>query len=358
MFRQIKLQMAGFSLAAFVTLTGSVAIGSVQAFASASNQLKIAGGKEIESLDPILIDGADAQLVATGLFEGLTVNDPKTLEPKPGLAQSWKVSEKGKKITLELRKGLKWSDGSSLTAQDFLYAWERALKAENGAYHANLFDAVEGAESFRKAKPDSTRNFAKVGLKAPSANTLVIQLHRPFPAFLGLLSMPVFAPVKKSNVESGKNWTQPGNLLSSGPYVLHSWKLKDKLELTLNSHYHNAANVSLKSITVIPVDDAKTAWNLYETGQVHWTRRVPLGQMESLRKRSDFHISPMLNTVYYWHFLSSHGLRWHAQTRGQLGLPCFRRCSRLRDGPLAIVFPSTFLYGEATRGKLFGRWPA
>lgn len=278
--------------------------------------LKIAGGKEIESLDPILVDGADAGLVARGLFEGLVVSDPKTLEPRPGLAESWTVSSDGLTLNFKLRPSAKWSDGSPVTSKDFLAGWKRALAAENGAYYASFFDVIKGAENYRKAKSAAKRNFANVGIKAPTDRDIVLTLNQPAPYLLDLLTQPVFAPLHEASFQKhGKTFLKPENLVVSGPFRLASWQLKDKLELVRNASYHDAPNVQLEGITVFPVEDAKTAFNLYETGQVHWIRRVPLANLTTLRTRKDFHVERMLNTVY---------LRFNT-TRGPLKDPRVRR---------------------------------
>ena len=278
-------------------------------------EFNVGNGHEIESLDPIVVDGPDAGIVANALYEGLVTINPKTLAPQPGLAESWTVSSDLLTYTFNLRAA-KWSDGSSITNSDFLYSWQRALDPANGAYYAYFFDSIKGAEQFRKEAKADKRNFASVGIKAQGKNKLVLQLSKPSPFLLSLLASPVFAPVKEENVKKfGKKFTNPENLVVSGPFTLESWKLKDRLIVKKNKHYYDANNIDLDAITFYPVEDAKTSYNLYETGKLDWIKRIPLSQLNTIQKRPDFHTSPLLNTVV---------LRLNT-TRGPLQNPDVRR---------------------------------
>ena len=267
--------------------------------AFAEKVFRIANTMEVQTLDPALVDGADASLVASGLFERLVEVDGKTLDPKPGLAESWVKSKDGLTYTFKLRKNAKWSNGEALTSKDFVYAWKRVLTPETGAYYANYFDLIEGAESFRKAKDRSSVDFAKVGISAKDATTLTVKLAKPAPYFLELVSHAVFAPLREASiVKNGKSWTKPELLVVSGPFKLLSWTLKDKLILVKNPGYWDAANVKLDKIIVYPIEDSKTALNMFNAGELEWTRRVPTAQVQSLRQNPEFHMAKMLNTVY------------------------------------------------------------
>jgi len=342
-------------------LTVSTAKVAIAAPSTDADTLKIAGSKEIESLDPALVDGADANLVAQGLYEGLVVSDPKTLEPRPGAAESWKLSPNGLTLTFKLRAGQKWSDGKPLTAADFVASWERALSAENGAYYASFFDDVVGAEAFRKAKTAKDRDFAKVGMKAEGEGTLKVTLARPAPYFLGLLSQPVFAPiapsVRAALAKGNKGvFSSPDSLVTNGPFRLAEWKLKDHLTLVKNESYHDAKSVALSKIVVMPVEDSKTALNLYEAGEVQWIRRVPLAQIASLRaSRKDFHVERMLNTVYL-RFNTTRGAFKDARVRRAIAMALDRKIIAdkvAREGQEpAYTFVTTGLPGYSSSFKI------
>lgn len=105
-------------------------------------------GAEVTTLDPATITGVPEGRVAYALFEGLTVKDPRTLEPLPGVAESWSVSPDGRTYTFRIRPTARWSDGSALTAQDFLWSWERLLDPATAAEYAHLLWCVVGAEPY------------------------------------------------------------------------------------------------------------------------------------------------------------------------------------------------------------------
>lgn len=265
----------------------------------AGKHLRVANTKEIESLDPALVDGSDASLVSSGLFEGLLNANEKTLAPEPGVAESHTVSKDGLTYTFKLRKNAKWSNGDALTTKDFVAAWKRALAPETGAYYAHSFDHIAGAQAYRKAKDPKAADFSKVGIEAKDALTLVVKLAKPAPYFADLLTQPVFYPVHAATLaKHGKGWTKPDAIVSNGPFKLASWQLKDKLVLAKNPAYWDAARVKLDKITFYPIEDAKTALNMYNAGEIEWARRVPTSHVQALRSHPEFHTGKMLNTVY------------------------------------------------------------
>lgn len=287
------------ALAAFAACILANIMHTKQAHAQPGKNLRIANSREIETLDPTQVDGSDAGLVADALFEGLVVLDPSSLEPKPGVAMSWEVSKDGLTYTFNLRKNARWSNGRTLTSEDFLFAWERALTPETGAYYSKYFDSIKGAEEFRKGKTKEARNFAAVGIVAKTPYTLVVTLKQPAPYFLELLSQAVFYPVPKEAIgKHGKEWTKPEYIVTNGPFSLLRWKLKDSLTLGKSQTYHDASKVKLDTITVFPLEDAKTALNMYNAGEIDWLRRIPNAQFSTLKSHPEFHSGKMLGTAY------------------------------------------------------------
>ena len=103
---------------------------------------------EPQTLDPSLIQGVPEHRLYMALFEGLTINDPKTSKAVPGIAESWTTSPDGKTVTFKLRKST-WSDGTPVTAKDFVYGWLRTLKPETAAEYAYMIGmVVKGANDY------------------------------------------------------------------------------------------------------------------------------------------------------------------------------------------------------------------
>jgi len=178
-------------------------------------------GAEPEYLDPGKASGHSGIRLINQLFEGLVSLDPTTLEPIPGAAESWDVSEDGLRYTFHLREGATWSDGTPLVAEDFRRSWLRVLDPATAALLADQRYLIAGAESRHAdgGAPDD------VAISAPDDLTLTVELAAPAPYFLELCAFTTYMPVPAAPVaEHGDAWTQPGRIVSNGPFVLHEWR--------------------------------------------------------------------------------------------------------------------------------------
>ena len=175
-------------------------------------------GSEPQNLDPHLATSVAAHNILSALLEGLVSEDPKTLKPKPGVAQSWTISEDGKIYTFKLRKNGQWNNGDPVTAHDFVYSFRRMLNPNLGAQYASMLYPLKNAKSFHQGV--KSWEHAKVGAKALDDHTLRLTLENPIPYFLELLNhfsgflytnqpSNILRPTKKS-VRHGQN---PGTLL-------------------------------------------------------------------------------------------------------------------------------------------------
>ena len=263
-------------------------------FAETLNVLKIGTDREITSLDTALIDGTDANIIATALYEGLTVLNPKTLEPEPGLAEKW--TSKGNTFTFQLRKGLKWSDGAALSADQVVANFERVLSVETGAFQAQLLDVIVGAESFRKEGNKTKRDFSKVGIRSQKGS-LVFELKEHSQHFLSVLSLPAFAPVKLGAQFQTKGFVT-GEVPSAGAFRLKKWSLNSALEVEKNPNYYAKDKVTLDGIKFMPIEDPQTAYTWFQSGQIQWTRRLPAQLIASSNPPPELKKAPLLNTVF------------------------------------------------------------
>ncbi len=227
-------------------------------------------GTEPQSLDPALVTGVPEGRVIRGILEGLTTSDPQTLEPVPGVAESWEISDDGLVYTFHLRQA-QWSDGASLTAHDFDFAWERVLRPETGAEYGYMLWYVRGAEDYQKGRQG---NWSEVGTEVPDDNTFVVTLENPTPFFLDITSFYTASPVPAHKVrELGDAWAREENIVTNGPFYLADWRHRERLLLKRDPLYWDVANVPAGAIELLTVESIPTNFNLVLTGAAHWTDR-------------------------------------------------------------------------------------
>lgn len=263
------------------------------------NVLRFNNGAEPEIYDPGLAVGQPDGRVCRIMFEGLTVPDPKTLEPLPGQAERWESSADGLTYTFHLRRGLVWSDGAPLTARDFEWSWLRVLRPENAARYASLLYPIENAEAFSKGTlKDSTR----VGVHAPDDSTLVVKLAQPTPYFVFLTEFYTYLPVPQHAIERfGNRWTKPGNVVSNGPFLLEEWRQGDHFDFVKNPRYWDAASVRLDRVIAYSVEDLNTSVNLYKAGVIDWTTSgyIPAQFVPYLMQYDDFQHGRYQGVYFY-----------------------------------------------------------
>ncbi len=237
--------------------------------------LYYANGDEPKSLDPHLTTGSPDNNIIMNLLEGLIIKDPATLEPLPGVAKSWTVSEDGRTYQFTLRENARWSNGDPVTAQDFMFSWRRALTPTLPNEYAYMMFYVQGAEDFYTGV---TKSFDDVGVKALSPKVLEVTLKNPVHFFLQLLDHHSFYPVHEATImahgaadDPGNKWILPENFVGNGAFVLKRWEVNKVIEIARNEHYWNAANVRLNGAHFLPIDDQQAEERAFRSGQVHLT---------------------------------------------------------------------------------------
>ena len=214
----------------------------------------------------------------------------------PGVAESWSASPDGLRYTFKLRDS-KWSNGEPVVAGDFVYSFRRLLDPATGAQYANLFYVLKNGEAINKGamKPES------LGVKALDSHTLEIELERPTPYILGLLAHQTAAPVNPANVEKyGADFVRPGNLVSNGAYKLAQFTPNDRIVLTRNDNFHDAANVRVDREEILPLEDRSAALRRFQAGEIDSYNDAPADQIPFIRERlkDQFQISPTLGVLY------------------------------------------------------------
>ena len=249
--------------------------------------LNVTVSEEIPSLDTAkTMDGTSAHIMQN-IFEGLYVLDDQD-QPIPAVAKSFKRSEDGKKYTFDLRRDAKWSNGDRVTANDFMFAWKRAISHETASQYASMLFYVKNAKEINKG----TMPLDALGVKVINDYKLEVELEQPIPYFLQLLALPIYLPQHESFLkEQGSNYgLEPNNLIYNGPFVLEKWKHEQEFQLKKNDTYWDEKKVKLDEINFHIVKDTMTAVNLYEAGDLD---RVPINSqiVDKYKGNKELHMS-------------------------------------------------------------------
>jgi len=271
---------------------------------NAEQELYIGIGTEPEGLDPHIVTGVTEHYVLLSLFEGLTTVHPETLAIEPGVALNWDVSKDGLRYTFYLDPEARWSNGDPLTAEAFLFAYERILTPAMGAPYAYMLYCIRGAEAFNKGE---LTDFAKVGLSSPDPHTLIIDLEAPTPYLLSLPTHYTWFPLHKPTVLANgsmttriSKWTKPGNMVSNGPFTLEAWRLNHSIYVTKNPYYNAAETVQLNGIHFLPIaTDAEE--RAFRADQLHITSTVPIPRIDWYRENQPerMRFDTYLGVYYY-----------------------------------------------------------
>ena len=253
-------------------------------------------GSEPVTLDPQRNTDLYGGSVINHMYEGLLRYENNMLVP--AVAEKYDVSLDNMTYTFKLRKTL-WSDGSPVTAHDFIYAWKRALNRKTASELAYHLFYIKGAEEYHSGKGTSR----DIGLKAVDDDTLEITLKAPTPHFLDLLTFFTFFPVKQSAelTDDTSDWSMdPSKLITNGPYVLTEYTRGEKLVLKKNANYWNAENIRIDEIQIAMVVDAHTTLTGFEDGSFDVIDSVPLAEIPNLMAESEsFKMIPSVATAYY-----------------------------------------------------------
>ncbi|EAO51630.1 Oligopeptide transporter, periplasmic-binding protein [Bacillus thuringiensis IBL 4222] len=249
--------------------------------------LNVTVSEEIPSLDTVKTTDGTSAHVMQNIFEGLYVLNDQD-QPTPAIAKSFKRSEDGKKYTFDLRKDAKWSNGDNVTANDFMFAWKRAINPETASQYASMLFYVKNAKEINKG----AMSLDELGVTVINDYKLEVELEQPIPYFLQLLALPIYLPQHESFLkEQGNNYAlEPSNLIYNGPFVLEKWKHEQEFQLKKNATYWDQKKVKLDEINFHIVKDTMTAVNLYEAGDLD---RVPINSqvVDKYKGNKELHMS-------------------------------------------------------------------
>lgn len=259
--------------------------------------LRRGNGPEPESLDPQKARQDSSLNLLRDLFEGLTSLD-RHGAVIPGAAESWSVSDDGRDYSFRLRKGLGWSNGDAVTADDFVFAFRRLVDPATASPYGQILDPLRNATAIVRGEmpPEA------LGVEALDASTLVVRLSKPTPYVLGLFAHPSTFPVHRPSLEHyGERFSEPGRLVSNGAFVLTEWVLGSHASSVRNDRYWDASEVRLDGVSYYHMADAATELRRYRAGELDLTYTIPSQQYEWLVEHlgDELHIAPQLATYYY-----------------------------------------------------------
>ena len=289
---------------------------------AAPQVLRISQRNEPADLDPATATLPDEFFILRALSEGLLVPDVANTNrgaPLPAAAERFTVSTDGLIYTFHLRPAATWSDGTPVTAADFVATYRRALTPATAAPKAHLFYAVKNARAFLTG---AVSDFSQVGFAAPDAHTLVIMLAQPAPRFLHYVASGPWLPVNPRAVaQHGRTWTQPGHFIGNGPFVLTEWRQQQRIVVQKNPRYRAAASIRLDEIQFLRFDSGDTEERAYRAGQVDVTMSIPFTKIETYTRdrAAEFHRAPAAETRFL-SFNTTHTALSDARVRRALSL--------------------------------------
>nr|WP_067430848.1 ABC transporter substrate-binding protein [Duffyella gerundensis] len=278
---------------------------------------------EPASLDPAKAVGLPEIQVIRDLYEGLT-NQDASGKVVPGVAESWQSSD-NKTWIFTLRKDARWSNGEPVTADDFVYSWQRLVDPKTSspfAWFAGL-SGIENADVIAKG----SMGVDKLGVTALDKHRLKVTLVRPVPYFPSLTANFSLYPVSKTVIaQHGSNWTQPANLVGNGAYKLQDRVVNEKIVLVRNDRYWDNAHSVLTKVTFLPINEESSATKRYRAGDIDITESFPKNMYALLKKTlpGEVYTPDQLGT-YYYAFNTEKGPTADVRVRQALSMTIDRR---------------------------------
>ncbi len=257
--------------------------------------LRRGNGAEAESLDPQSARSEAALTIARDLFEGLTAVDARG-EPVPAAAERWSISPDGLEYVFHLRPNLRWSNGDALSAQDFVFAWQRLLDPRTAAPYAGMLADVANARAISTGLASTHR----LGVWAENAATLHVRLERPVPYFLSLLTHPSTFPLHRGSLAAhAARFARPGVLISNGAFTAQRWDFGAKIVAVRNGFYWDDTHNALAGVEYFAMP-ASAELQAFRAGQLDFTASVAPRELPWIRAHmaDRLKISPQL-AVYY-----------------------------------------------------------
>ena len=268
-------------------------------------------GPNPETIDPALNSSVDGANMIITNFETLLIVD-EDYSILPGQAESYEVSDDQLVYTFHLRDGLKWSDGSDLTANDFVFAWKRITDPELAAPYADtvlwMVDGFQDAigNPDENGEPTTEPNPDALNVVAEDDQTLVVTLSTPCPYFLSLAAFATLSPVPEAVVSANPDtWAvDPATYVSNGPFHVTEWVPNERIVMSRNEYYNggwDTSKIVADTITFLLIEDSSASYAAYNSGTALFIKDVPTDEIPSLTPAEDggdFYVDEMAGTYY------------------------------------------------------------
>ena len=269
-------------------------------------------GPNPETLDPALNAAVDGGNTLITIEEPLLIIDENN-EVQPGQAESYEVSDDGLTWTFHMRDGLKWSDGSDLTAADFEYSFKRLASPDTAAPYAETVVGMIDGYQDAIGNPDEDGNtttdpdWDALNVHASEdGKTLTVQLSYPCSYFDKLASFVATSPVQQATVEAnGDAWcTEPDTYVCNGPYMITEWTPSERIVLSKNPYYvggWDSSKIVSDTITLLLLEDSSASYAAYNSGEAQLVKDVPTDEIPSLTRAEDggdFYLDEIMGTYY------------------------------------------------------------
>jgi len=273
-----------------------LACGGSESVIIEENAIKINVGPEPKTIDPTLNSSVDGSIYIVHAFEGLSTKD-KEGKIAYGVADKWDISNDGLTYTFNIRDNAKWSDGEAVTANDFVYTWQRAVDPNTASEYSYQLSPVKNATAIT----EGTMPIDTLGVKAIDENTLEVTLEAPTAYFLELLAFPTYFPVRRDIIEEhGDKWTlKPETYISNGPFSMTERSIDDKIVMGKNEYYWNADEIVPPQLVFILMQNDNAAVAGIKEGSLHFADEPPPQDIPILIEEGLVQIHPYLGTYYY-----------------------------------------------------------
>jgi oligopeptide transport system substrate-binding protein len=273
-------------------------------------------GPEPDSLHIHQAQGLSAIHLLREIREGLVTFNAKG-EPVAGSAESWEISDEGKRYLFKIRENARWSNGDEVTAQDFVRGWTRAVNPESASRNASLLAAVENSTDVLMGKAEPSQ----LGIKAIDELTLEVRLSYRQEWFLEILTHPVTYPLHRSDTGA------PRAAVVNGPFVIEKMTPRAIIRLARNPHFHSADAVKLDALELFPIEDPSAELSRFRSGELHLTETIPPGRYKWLQENlpAELTVSPYLGSFWLGYNLSKPPFKGNANLRKALSLAIDRK---------------------------------
>ena len=271
---------------------------SVMALGAHATTLNLHNGGDVTSLDPHKVSGDWENRPVGDMFEGL-LTEAADGSAIAGQAESWEISEDGKTYTFTLRDGIQWTDGTPVTAGDFVYALQRLMNPETAADYAYLQYPIKNAE---KINGGEITDLAMLGVTAPDDKTVVIELENPTPYFLSALTHYTAYPLPRHLVEKmGSDWVKLDNIAVNGSYFPTEWVPGSHIKAVRNDGHYDALNAKIDEVVYAVLEDNAAALKAYRAGEFDILTSLPKDQIGWLNENhpGEAKIEPFAGLYYY-----------------------------------------------------------